>query len=175
MGQVSGVQGYLDKAKSLAALVDNNVTPTPSQYGEAAVWCHGLVAVNACHGAQPTNYVRYTVLAFVDLGLQGMDPFNQPGYLERVAHSVAAFMMDNGTTDMAPDIEGGVAREGIPPSGRERRSVVFYLPLSILTSFDQSGALVDDSNAVYDRVEPSRDNPDNMEIPAAMLLNATIN
>jgi len=175
MGQVSGDSGYLNQAQKIAALIDNNLVRTSSPDGTALVWCQGITSIDPCYGAQATNYVRYTVSGAVDLGLEGMAPFNQSGYLEMFAHTVANFMLDNGTTNMAPNVTGGVDRAGVPGADGSTVSMFFYQPLSILTAFDSSGKLADTSIGVYDNIEPSLSNPDNMEIPTGMLLNAMIN
>jgi hypothetical protein len=175
MAQVSGDTSYRAEADRLAKLTDRNFVRTSSSSGPAFVWCHGT---DDCMYAQPTNYIRYTISAVADLALEGMAPFDAPDYLSYIANSVTAFVIDNGARDLAPDISGNVVREGIPiRSGTvgDRDRVYYALPLALLGRYDGTGEIVNVVSKVYVNLESSVERPANIEFPAAMLFNLSVN
>jgi hypothetical protein len=170
MGKVSGDSSYIEWANHLAKVVDDNFVTTKSPSGDSFIWCHNT---EGCLYAQPTNYARYTVMAVLELALEGVHDFDSEGYLERLANGVTGFIVDNGAKDLAPDIAGNVEREGIPiRDGTEgdRDRIEYLLPLSVLAAYDHTGELAEVAMKVYSDMEPSIESPRNIEIPVAMLL-----
>ena len=175
MGLVSGDEGYIEWANELARMIDENFVTTDSPSGEAFVWCH---STEKCLYAQPTNYVRYTGTAVLELALEGVYNFGSDGYLEHIANGITGFIVDNGAEDLAPDISGNEEREGIPirdGTDGDRDRIDLFPPLSIYAAFDHTGELREVAMDVYSDMEPSAENPENIEIPTAMLLLQAIN
>lgn len=169
MGIVSGDSGYLDWANHLADMIDDNFKSISSPSGDSVIWCH---STEKCLYAQPTNYVRYTGTAVLELGLEGVGNFGSKGYLNRIANGISGFIVDNGARDLAPDIAGNESLLGIPirdGTDGDRDRIALFPPLSVFAAYDATGELSEVAMKVYSDIESSAENPRYIEIPAAML------
>jgi hypothetical protein len=170
MGAVTNDPAYAREATRLATITLDNFRLTPTPHGDAYIWCHR--AASDCMGAQPTTYARYTVNAVMDMTWEGLTPFHDPIHLPRLATAVTAFIADNGTKDLAPDVASGESWMGNKPISKNRQPLSRLLPFSLLTTYDTTGKLEPLIHDAYGVIERSIDNPTNIEIPAAMLLHA---
>jgi len=119
--------------------------------------------------AQPFTYLRYTVLMATDLAYEKFSVFT-PEFMQKMAGGVRDLVLDNGATDFAPDISGGITRAGLRVGKRSRETVAKYAVSNFTTLgiWDPSGKIVAVSEQVYRKLEPA-ESPRRVHIPAGMV------
>src|SRR5690606_15221501 len=125
----------------------------------------------------PATYVRYLLATAVDLSLEGVSGWNSETTMQKLARSLSEFMMDNGSSDFARDIGGGVDRGGVPATDAdewarfspERYNISSY---ALMSAWDDTGKVAAVSKEVYARIDARRRN---VFIPVAMMLDAALN
>lgn len=121
---------------------------------------------------QPTTYARYTALSAADLAYENFSIFT-PAFMGKIAAGIREFIMDNGATDFAGDIAGGVSRGGIPaaqtPHERESQRKFAAGNFTELGVWDSTGKIAAISEQVYRDVEGNIDRPTRVYIPSGMV------
>ena len=181
MGLLFGEPGYKVEATKLASAlkIDFHAVTTPA--GPGYVWMQGVETENTnVKFAQPTIYASNTIQAAEDLALEGMAPFAEGDFMERIANTVSSLVMDNGSKDFAADIAGGKQFPGFvslpaPPSedaqSRVTDRVFAIIPLATLAPYDATGRIARISKQVYDTIETGRV-PRRIYLPAAFFIDA---
>lgn len=177
MALLTGRDEYMREADRMSDLVLDNFVEVPSDAGPALVTPRSVLAMGgSVRYMLPSTYVRYLYATAVDLHLEGATGWAADDFMVRLARSLSQFMMDNGSTDFARDIGGGVSRGGVPatdPSEWSRFSPERYniSSYALMSPWDPSGKVAAISKQVFTEVsEPQRD----VFIPVAMMLDAVL-
>lgn len=140
MAYLTGDPDYRTEAERMAENIrdhfniEGTVVDTP--LGEAVVWCHGMPEIGgSCLGAQRSHYARQTVQGATDLWCEGLSPFREDGFMQRVATTVAHYVMnEDAPSSFAYRIDG---------SGDWQLDRFTYSPFVQLGWWDESGRVVD--------------------------------
>lgn len=170
---LTGEEPYRQEAGRLSRLIVDNFVEVESPSGPALVTPRSVLS----EGGQqdyliPSTYVRYVYLTAVDLYFQQIGPWSSDETMTKLARSLSEFIIDNGSTDFARDMGGGVTRGGIPASEagrwvRFQQPRYAISPYALLSPWDESGEVAEVSVAVFSELSTSlRD----IYIPVAMML-----
>jgi hypothetical protein len=169
MHLLTGEAWYLTEAGRRAPLISDLMVEVGG--GTAFVWDHRMVldTTHATWGCQVFYYAYSTAIGVLDLSLEGIGPFDD-AFLAKMAGTVTQNIVDNGITDFAPDVCGGVAMGGLAASGYERFAQGRWLenPFAALGPWDGTSVLIDTTAGVYDAIETTPDAPRNANPAIAM-------
>ena len=183
MGRLTGKAEYTREARRLSdEMFDLEFRETPTKLGPAYVWHATRFSASggSRHYLQPSTYVRYILADVTELHLEGFYRWGEASHMPKFANTLSQLMMDNGATDFARDVGGGVARAGIAasPEGdwdRMRITTYDFGPYMMVAPWDSSGKILSISEQVYHRRESNLGNPQRMFIPAGMFLTLRYN
>ena len=181
MGQLTGNSAYTKEAERMASVLwSNEFKETSSNNGTALVWPRALTYGRDtwANYLMPQHYARYVVQEAVDLHFEGFGEYAKDSTLEKFAHSVTSFVIDDSNfNSFARDIGGGTSRAGIPASSssewnRMTRSRFAESSWSSLGVWDTSGEITKAANTTYNNVEMVKYGkaPKRAFIPAGMFL-----
>ena len=180
MGKLTGKSAYTKEAERMAKVLWKNFKETPSSYGAALVWPRALT-YNRDTWADyliPQHYARYVIQEAVDLHFEEFGEYAKDSTLEKLANSVADFVIDTSSfNSFARDIGGGKARGGLSASpssvwnkmDQDRFSISAW---SFLSLWDRSsdGLIAQAAGEVYKGIEDDSDHPRRIFIPSAMII-----
>jgi len=191
MGKLTGKSAYTNEAKRMMNNMWDGKTfkDTSSSYGTALVWTRGVMGNLTQYDKRsqhnylhPQDYARYIIGEVVDLHFEKFDRYASSSVPQKMARSVSAFVIDNGSSSFARDIGGGRSRAGIPASssrwGRMSKQRFAESSWSYLAAWDSAsgnkiGKVTQDvfyvvSNKKYGKA------PRRVYIPTAMLMKETL-
>ena len=183
MGKLTSSSAYTKEAERMATrLWDHEFKETPSSYGTALVWTRTLTYntdTKAGYGyLMPQHYARYVVQEAIDLHFEGFSKYASDSTMEKIAHSVASFVIDDSSfSSFARDIGGGTSRAGLPASSptewsRMKGSRFAESAWAYLAPWDNSGKISKAAIAAYNGVEMIKygKDPKRVFIPASSFL-----
>ena len=151
MGKLTGKSAYTNEAKRMMNDMWDGKTfkETSSSYGTALVWSRGVMGNLTRYDKRsnydylhPQDYARYIVEEVVDLHFEKFDRYASNDVPQKMARSVAAFVVDNGSSSFARDIGGGKSRAGFSASssswGRMSKQRFAESSWSFLAAWDRS-------------------------------------
>ncbi len=174
---LTGEESYRREAERLSALLLDNMRVANTAGGPALVTPRSILALGGGEDyLLPATYARYVFGDAVDLHLEGVAGWASPEVPERLARTLAVFMLDGGDPVLARDVGGGVERAGIPPSSERswsRVSAQQYAasPYAFLGPWDEGDAI---ARAALDVYSGLRSSERGVFIPVAMLLEAAL-
>jgi hypothetical protein len=162
MYKLTGEKGYHNEAVRMAQVIKNGVKTVSTSIGQAATWDHGMPHNGGkAHGPQPSNYARYTIQAMADLSLEGFSVYAEHGFMERVAHTVAALVLNKAPSAIAGKIDG---------SGSSSVSIYGISPFAQVALWDKSGMVKTISEQIYKNIESSTSSPRRIYLPTALMM-----
>jgi hypothetical protein len=162
MYKLTGEKGYYDEAVRMAQVVKNGVKTVSTPIGQAAMWDHGMPHNGGkTHGPQPSNYARYTIQAMADLSLEGFNAYAESGFMERVAHTVAALVLNKAPSALAGKIDG---------SGSTGVSIYGISPFAQVSLWDKSGLVKTISEQIYKNTESNTSTPRRIYTPTGLMM-----
>ena len=188
MFRLTGEQPYLDSAQDFARSARGNTFATESPSGPALVWSH--VLIDPRYGLQPVAYARYEYAIEAELAMEGGLDGIDAEYMAKHARSLAHFVLDNGTADLAFDIGGMRPRTGVSLVSAEQVTIptkdpwtdsglryrresfdrYFMSYLAPIGMFAERERIASISERAYlEKIGPQGD-ADAIAVPAAMLL-----
>ena len=175
---LTGHDEYRSEAERMTKLVMGNFVEVQTDAGTAYVTPRSVLSMGgSVRYLLPSTYVRYLYATAVDLHLEGVSPWSADDTMERLARSLSEFIMDDGDSDFARDMGGGVSRGGVPATDSSewfRFSAERYniSPYALLSAWDDSGKVAKVSKSVFAHY---RGRQGNVFIPVAMMLDAALN
>jgi hypothetical protein len=162
MYKLTGEKGYHDEAAKMAQVIKNGVKTVNSSLGQAAIWDHGMPHFGGkSHGPQPVNYARYTIQAMADLHFEGFSVYAEPGFMEKVANTVSAFVLKKAPSALADKIDG---------SGSSSISIYGISPFATMSLWDQSGLVKTITQQIYHNIESNTSNPRRVYMPTGFIM-----
>jgi hypothetical protein len=180
MGLLTGKSEYTREARRLTdEMFTCEFRTASSPNGTAYVWHASRACANGGERdyLQPTTYGRYIIANAVELHLEGFYTWADPVHMPRFANTLGQFIMDNGATDFARDMGGGIARAGIAASPeeewrRQNPNNYDFMPYVLIAPWDTSGKVASISTQVYNnRNSSSLENPRRTFLPAGLFFN----
>jgi hypothetical protein len=161
MHKLTGEQAYLTEATRRAQVFKGHMINVNG--GSSVVWDHRMTEVNGASswGCQPFYYGRQTVMAAIDLTLQKFSTFDD-ALVTKMAGTVRDQIIDNGSTDFAPDICGGTSLGGLKASGFSRETQTRWSDTAGYQetgAWDATGTIMNVSNQVHNNIEGDPANP----------------
>ena len=185
MGKLTGSTAYTKEAERMAqSFWKNDFKETSSRYGEALVWSRVVFPATDENYLMPQHYARYIVREAVDMHLEGFQRYADRASLEKIARSVADFVViDASIPSFARDIGGGKSRAGIPASSTSWGNMTPYRfadsGWSLITAWDKdsNSTVAKASESAYKLVsgEAYGKDPKRVSIPVGMLLKESLN
>lgn len=178
MALLTGRREYRLEAERMTGLVMDNFVEVPTEAGPALVTPRSILSMGgSVEYMLPSTYVRYLYATAVDLHLEGARGWSSDTTMEKLTRSLSEFIMDNGSSDFARDIGGGVSRGGVPAtdSGQwarftpERYNISSY---ALLGAWDATDRVASVSKQVFAKISEEQRN---VFIPVAMMLDAALN
>lgn len=144
MYQLTGNAAYYSEAERMAAQVTRQVRKVYTTGGPGYVWNQRFLPegdgdVLMC---QPFVYLKLTFQAFQDMALEGFSVFDDT-FMQHVATSMTALVMDDGYRSFATDICGGTYQAGFYPAQGDG-GVTFHFvnqPYAEIGKWDATGRL----------------------------------
>lgn len=154
MYKLTGDTAYYSEANRMADLVPRQVREIYTTGGPAYVWNQRFLPEagdSETLSCQPFVYLQYTFQAFQDLALEGFSVFND-AFMQRVATSMTALVMEDGYSSFAEDICGGVFQAGFFPSGGDEGVIYHFMnfPYAQIGKWDATGRLLRTTARAYD-------------------------
>jgi hypothetical protein len=163
MAKLTGEKAYENEALRMSDILNHHIKAVSTPIGTGAIWDHGMPILNiASYGVQETHYARYTVQAAADLALEGFSIFAQPGFMDRMAVTLANFVLVKNGEAYARAIDGS-------GSGGERLERYAISPWAMLGRWDKSGKVQAEANRVYRKIELSPEKPRSIYLPAGIV------
>jgi hypothetical protein len=169
MARLTGDEAYETEAKRMAEIIGEHIREVPTPVGVAAMWDHGMPALGRTNtlGAQRFNYARYTVQAAADLAAEEFSVFGKPEFMERMALTLAYFVMDS---ESIPSLAGQIDGRGTRRESLDRYAVS---PWTMLARWDESRKILAISEKIYTQIESDLEEPVRIQIPAGIVFSLT--
>jgi len=176
--RLTGREPYRAEAARLTKLALDNLVEVPSASGPALVSPRSVLSLGgSLEYLMPSTYVRYLYASAVDLNLEGVDGWASEAVLVKLARSLSEFVIDNGASDFARDMGGGIDRGSVPASDSDQWSRFAparynISPYALLSAWDAGGTISDVSRQIFAALSPAQRD---VFIPVAMMLDAALN
>jgi hypothetical protein len=179
MGLLTGKSEYTSQARKMTdEMFSCEFRTASTSNGTAYVWHSSRYCATGGDRdyLQPTTYGRYIIGNAVELHLEGFYTWADPTHMPRFANTVGRFLMDNGATDFARDIGGGVSRASISasPSSTWKRQSRYNYEFSaypLIARWDSSGRVGTISEQVYKQNNYYIEKPRKIFIAAGLFFN----
>ena len=136
---------YWSEANRMADLVPRQVREVYTTGGPAYVWNQRFLPeadTDQTLSCQPFVYLQYTFQAFQDLAMEGFSVFDD-AFMQHVATSMTALVMEDGYRSFAEDICGGIFQAGFFPSRGDGGVIYHFMnfPYAQIGKWDATGRL----------------------------------
>jgi hypothetical protein len=165
MYRLTGREPYLREARRLTDVVFRELREAETPQGAAFVWRRSIVGQGGGEEyLMPTTYGGLVLSDALDLHLEGLYGWADPGMPTRFANTLSAFIINNGSENFARDVGGGVSRSGFRPSNpfewsRQSSTQFAIKPFALLAHWDESGRVEAVSAALHHSLAPPHNYP----------------
>jgi len=193
MGKLTGKGAYTKEAERMAnVLWQNEFKEVSTKYGTGLVWARAVLSMldkgsakyKSLNYLHPQDYARYVVQEAIDLHFEGFNRYAEDATLEKMANTLADFVITNDKLESyARDIGGGKSRAGIPASDANWSKMTKWRfaesSWSHLAAWDKksNNKIEKTSEEVYKAVSNAAygKDPTRVFIPVGMLVAETLN
>ncbi len=153
MYKLTGDTAYYSEANRMADLVLRQVREIYTTGGPAYVWNQRFLPEaedSKTLSCQPFVYLQYTFQAFQDLAMEGFNVFDD-AFMQRVATSMTALVIEDGYRSFAEDICGGTFQAGFFPSSGDEGVIYHFMnfPYAQIGKWDATGKLLRTTERAY--------------------------
>ena len=157
MGKLTGDEAYLAEAERMAGKVTEQVRQVYTAGGPAYVWNQRFLPEGDGERltCQPFVYLQLTFQAFEDLALEGFSIFDD-AFMQRVATSMTALVVEDGYRRFAKDICGGTYQAGFIPFSSGDGGITYHfvnMPYAEIGKWDATGQLRRNVERAYNEVD----------------------
>jgi hypothetical protein len=179
MYRLTGREPYAREAERLSGLVFDEFREVATDSVSALVWRRAIIS-GSMRGStdylMPTTYSDNVMSDAVDLYFEGFYGWRDERVLRGIATTLSEFVMDNGATDFARDIGGGVSRAGIRATSSrewERQTQQKYSAqaFALLSFWDEADKVRQVSRQVFEAMPPKHRY---VFIPAGLFIDAVL-